>query len=100
MQGRIATGEELALSPGARPVRVRSLQVFGAQREAVEGGSRVAVNLSSIERSEIARGAAVTRTAVHTVKPTADNNVRETMDLTSSHIDDTKPGWSGWLGKK
>src|SRR6266481_6083421 len=43
----------------------------------------------------MARGAAVTRTAVQTVKPITDSSVRETMDLTSSHIDDTNAGWSG-----
>jgi selenocysteine-specific elongation factor len=56
MQGRIAVGDELALAPAGRTVRVRSLQVFGESRERVEGGSRVAVNVPSIERAEIARG--------------------------------------------
>jgi len=57
MQGRIAVGDELALSPGDRSVRVRSLQVFGEPRERVEGGSRVAVNVPSLERADISRGA-------------------------------------------
>jgi selenocysteine-specific elongation factor len=57
MQGSIAIGDELALAPSGRRVRVRSLQVFGATRERVEGGSRVAVNVPSIERAEIVRGA-------------------------------------------
>jgi selenocysteine-specific elongation factor len=57
MQGRIAVGEDVALSPGGRSVRVRSLQVFGESRERVEGGSRVAVNVPSLERDEISRGA-------------------------------------------
>jgi len=56
MQGRIAAGDELMLAPPARTVRVRGLQVFGAKRERVLAGSRVAVNLPGIETSEIARG--------------------------------------------
>ena len=57
MQGRIAVGDQLALAPAGRDVRVRSLQVFGSKRDAVDGGSRVAVNLPGIETSDIARGA-------------------------------------------
>ncbi len=57
MQGRIAVGDQLALAPNGRQLRVRSLQVFGAKRDAVDGGSRVAVNVPGIETSEIARGA-------------------------------------------
>ncbi len=57
MQGRIASGDELALSPLGRPVRVRSLQVFGQKRARVDGGARVAVNLPGVDTSEIARGA-------------------------------------------
>ena len=57
MQGRIAVGDALALAPEGRDVRVRSLQVFGAKRDRVDGGSRVAVNLPGVETSEIARGA-------------------------------------------
>ena len=57
MQGRITVGDTLALAPAGRSVRVRGLQVFGEKRDAVGGGSRVALNLPGIERSEIARGA-------------------------------------------
>ncbi len=57
MQGSIAVGDALHLSPGGRPVRVRSLQVFGERRDRVDAGSRVAVNLPGVERSELARGA-------------------------------------------
>jgi selenocysteine-specific elongation factor len=60
MQGQIAVGDELALSPPGKSVRVRNLQVFGERRDQVEGGVRVAVNLPSVERAEIARGAVLT----------------------------------------
>ncbi len=73
MQGAIAVGDQLALAPGAREVRVRSLQIFGRKRERADGGSRVAINLPGIEASEIARGAVlaspqfVTRSSVHVI---------------------------------
>ncbi len=56
MQGRIATGDHLVLQPLGREVRARSLHVFGSERHAVEGGTRVAVNLPGVETGEIARG--------------------------------------------
>ena len=56
MQGRIAAGDELLLGPPARSVRVRGLQVFGAKRERVEAGARVAVNLPGVEVAEVGRG--------------------------------------------
>ena len=57
MQGRLAVGDQLALAPSGRDVRVRSLQVFGSKRDRVDGGARVAVNLPGIERADVARGA-------------------------------------------
>jgi selenocysteine-specific elongation factor len=57
MQGRVATGDELLLSPPGRAVRVRSLQTFGERRDSIDGGARVAANLPGVETSELARGA-------------------------------------------
>ncbi len=57
MQGTLRAGDELRLEPPGRTVRLRSLQVFGAPRDAVSGGARVAVNLPGVETSELRRGA-------------------------------------------
>ncbi len=59
MQGRIATGDTLALEPRSAPVRVRSIHVFGEARDIVFGGTRVAINVPGIETREIARGEVV-----------------------------------------
>ena len=59
MQGRIAVGDTIAIAPPGTRARVRSLQVFGAAREAATGGTRVALNLPGVERTQIARGAVV-----------------------------------------
>jgi selenocysteine-specific elongation factor len=60
MQGCVATGDTVALQPLGAQVRVRSLQVFGSARDAATGGTRVALNLPGVERTQIARGSVVT----------------------------------------
>ncbi len=59
MQGRIKTGDTLAIEPLGAPARVRSIQVFGQARDEVFGGTRVAINVPGIETREIARGEVV-----------------------------------------
>jgi selenocysteine-specific elongation factor len=59
MQGSIETGDDLKLEPSGARAHVRSIGVFGSVRNRVEAGSRVALNLSGIDRREIARGQAV-----------------------------------------
>jgi selenocysteine-specific elongation factor len=59
MQGRIRTGDAVTLAPSGRGARVRSLHVFGKQRDAVEAGSRVALNVPAVDRHAVARGEAV-----------------------------------------
>src|SRR5579884_3295777 len=57
MQGTLRTGATLRLDPPGRDVRLRSLHVFGAPRDAVSGGARVAVNVPGVEVAELHRGA-------------------------------------------
>ena len=57
MQGRIEMGDRLVATGITREVRVRGLHVFGETRNAVEAGARVALNLASVERGDLARGA-------------------------------------------
>ncbi len=56
MQGTLSTGDRVKLEPSGKAVRIRSLQTFGKQQQAVAGGARVAANLPGVEVSEIARG--------------------------------------------
>jgi selenocysteine-specific elongation factor len=62
MQGRIAIGDELALVPGGRAVRVRNLHVFGEKRESANGGTRVALNLPGLETGDTKRGDVIAST--------------------------------------
>ena len=54
--GRISVGQSLTLEPGGKAVRVRGMQRQGRSCTEAFAGSRVAVNLSGIEVSEVRRG--------------------------------------------
>ena len=57
--GRVAAGDELALIPSGRVVRVREVQARGAQVEA-SGGGRTALLLAGVEPDDVPRGAVLT----------------------------------------
>jgi selenocysteine-specific elongation factor len=65
--GTLATGDTLTLLPAQRPVRVRSLQVHDEPAERAYAGQRVAVNLASIARRDVARGDALADPAAQLV---------------------------------
>jgi selenocysteine-specific elongation factor len=54
--GRLRVGDELAVLPVGRSGRVRGLQTLKAAVDEVAPGSRVAVNLSGLDREEVGRG--------------------------------------------
>jgi selenocysteine-specific elongation factor len=54
--GTIAAGDQLRVEPRGKTVRVRSVQVHDAPVERAEAGQRVAVNLPTVERRDLARG--------------------------------------------
>ncbi|MGH8931989.1 MAG: selenocysteine-specific translation elongation factor [Egibacteraceae bacterium] len=57
--GQLRMGDEVAVLPGRRTARVRGLQSLQAAVGEAAPGSRVAVNVSGIDRTEIARGDAL-----------------------------------------
>ncbi|MCW2977329.1 MAG: selB, partial [Actinomycetia bacterium] len=57
--GSLGEGDELQAEPGARPVRVRSVQVHEQAVHRAEPGQRVAVALPGIERTQLRRGDAL-----------------------------------------
>ncbi len=54
--GTLHPGDVLELLPAGRQVRVRGLHVHGESVRAASAGSRVAVNVSGIEKHEVERG--------------------------------------------
>lgn len=57
--GTLRTDDELEVSTNGRRVRVRGLQTLRQDRAQVSALARVAVNLRGVERTELARGAAL-----------------------------------------
>ncbi|WP_348263889.1 selenocysteine-specific translation elongation factor [Telmatobacter sp. DSM 110680] len=56
LSGTIREGQTLQLEPGNRAVRVRGLQSHGEPQQTAQPGSRVAVNLSGVDATEVHRG--------------------------------------------
>jgi selenocysteine-specific elongation factor len=54
--GSVGAGDLLRAEPAGKVVRVRSAQVHDAPVERAQAGQRVAVNLPTVERRELARG--------------------------------------------
>ncbi len=54
--GEVAAGDRLAIEPGGREVRVRSVQVHDAAVERAGAGQRVALALVGVERGQVRRG--------------------------------------------
>jgi selenocysteine-specific elongation factor len=54
--GSIGRGDELAVLPAGRRVRVRGVQVHDEPAQRAPAGQRVAVNLTGLRRDEVARG--------------------------------------------
>jgi selenocysteine-specific elongation factor len=57
--GTITAGGVVAVEPGGRSARVRAIQTLGRPIEAIGPGHRVALNLTGIEHTGLARGDAV-----------------------------------------
>jgi len=54
--GSLEVGAEVMLFPGGKRVRARRLHVHGSERQRVEAGERVALNLAGVARHELVRG--------------------------------------------
>ena len=54
--GSMRVGDSLELQPGARIVRVRSLQVHGSPRDRADAPCRLALNLAAVDVRDVKRG--------------------------------------------
>ena len=72
--GRVEVGDELAVTPSGKRVRVRSLHVMNRPAQAGQAGQRCALNLHGVGKDEIARGDWIV--APHLHAPTARFDVR------------------------
>jgi selenocysteine-specific elongation factor len=54
--GSLTVGSEVLLLPSGQTARARRLHVHGVERERVEAGERVAINLAGLSREHLTRG--------------------------------------------
>jgi len=81
--GSIGEGDELRAEPGARTVRVRSVQVHDRPVDRAEAGQRVAVALPGIERHELRRGDALVAPRAYPVSYRLDIVLDELAEIPS-----------------
>ncbi|MCB8952116.1 MAG: selenocysteine-specific translation elongation factor [Ardenticatenales bacterium] len=62
--GSLRLGDPVEIHPGEMKGRIRGLQTHRRKREAVHPGSRVAVNLTGVDRESLRRGQVLTRPGV------------------------------------
>jgi len=70
--GTVHTGDELALTPSMRILRIRGLQSLGAPAAQVSGVARVALNLRGVSTRELSRGMALIQPGHWTVASVID----------------------------
>jgi selenocysteine-specific elongation factor len=70
--GTVHAGDELALTPSMRILRIRGLQSLGAPAAQVSGVARVALNLRGVSTRELSRGMALIQAGRWTVASVID----------------------------
>ena len=61
IDGQLRVGDEIELQPSGRSGRIRGLQTHKTKLQVARPGSRVAVNLSGIDKQDVPRGDVLTR---------------------------------------
>jgi selenocysteine-specific elongation factor len=79
--GRLRVGDDVELQPGGLKGRIRGLQTHKTKRDVALPGSRVAVNLTGIDHTEVARGQVVA--APGTLRSS------QLIDVTYRHLPDS-----------
>ncbi|HVB43483.1 MAG TPA: selenocysteine-specific translation elongation factor [Streptosporangiaceae bacterium] len=70
--GTVGRGDELLVTPGLRPARVRGLQSLGENVAELSGVARAALNLRGVDRADLARGMALVRPGRWTLTSAVD----------------------------
>ncbi len=76
LSGTIYEGQTLQLEPQGRAVRVRGLQTHGMAMQSTSPGSRVAVNLSGVDATQVHRGQTLVSPRTIAAVDTIDVEVR------------------------
>ncbi|MCL4265250.1 MAG: selenocysteine-specific translation elongation factor [Anaerolineae bacterium] len=120
VDGRFQVGDAVEIQPGGRKGRIRGLQTHKMKLNAAQPGSRVAINLTGLEREALKRGdvvaapgvlrATVLLDATYRHLPDADAPLRHNMEVKlfvgASEVvararvlgaEQIEPGQTGWL---
>ncbi|MFT5193855.1 MAG: selenocysteine-specific elongation factor [Cellvibrionaceae bacterium] len=120
LDGRLQTGDSVEIQPTGLKGRIRGLQSHRTKRDEVEPGSRVAVNVTGIDRDQLIRGNVLTAEgvlnstilfdAIYRQLPNADAPFKHNQDVKlfvgSSEVqartrllgkDEIVAGESGWV---
>ncbi|MDQ2942857.1 MAG: SelB C-terminal domain-containing protein, partial [Candidatus Dormibacteraeota bacterium] len=76
VNGTLSVGEELEVVPSGRVVRIRGLQQHNRKVETASPGSRMAANLTGVEKHELARGDVLARPKTVAATTRVDASVR------------------------
>jgi selenocysteine-specific elongation factor len=79
--GTIGPGDMLRVEPRGKTVRVRSVQVHDAPVDVAEAGQRVAVNLPTLDRRDLARGDVIVAPGHYPVSYRLDVRLEELADV-------------------
>jgi selenocysteine-specific elongation factor len=80
--GSLQLGAEVELQPSGRKARIRTLQSYKQSVQIAQAGSRVAVNLSGVDKQEVHRGEVLT--FPHLIQPTT------LVDVFFRHLSDAE----------
>ena len=72
VSGRIGVDADLVIEPGARPVKVRGVQVHGKAATEVVAGQRAAINLGGVDVTAVLRGETLAPAGTFTVTRRVD----------------------------
>ncbi|HVJ49122.1 selenocysteine-specific translation elongation factor [Desulfitobacterium sp.] len=82
--GTIRLGQELAIEPGYKLAKVRSLQVHNEKVESAFAGQRVAVNLAGVNVYNVEKGAVLTTPGAYPVGNILDLKLRNLASMDKS----------------
>jgi selenocysteine-specific elongation factor len=80
MTGSVAAGQELAIEPGGKTVKVRGIQVHGQSATKAEAATRAALNVTRMEAAEFHRGDTLVETSTIAAVDVIDAEIRILAD--------------------
>jgi selenocysteine-specific elongation factor len=81
LDGSLSVGDEVVSLPEGLSARIRGLQNHNQKLQKISPGSRAAVNLVGIEKSQLSRGSVITKPGAYTPTTLLDIHFRYLADL-------------------